>query len=78
MNGVGFDLPVTDWFEMKVPKTKIDPQFIESAINSDSFPTSRPSSKPIWMGHTPLVSKFSVNKKGKQKRHDKANDAPEG
>ncbi|MCH2223735.1 MAG: radical SAM protein [Crocinitomicaceae bacterium] len=67
MHGIGFDIPVNDWFEFKVPKTKIRADFIELAINSEPFPVAKPSSKPIWLGGTPLISNYSVTKKGKTK-----------
>ena len=65
MHGIGFEIPVNEWFDFKVPKTKIRPDFIENSINSDPFPTSKPSSKPIWLGGTPLTSNYSISKKGK-------------
>lgn len=66
MHGIGFETPVHKWFDFKVPRTKIKPSFIEDSINSDPFPVSKPSSKPIWLGRTPLVSNHSISKKGKE------------
>ncbi|MDX2361769.1 MAG: B12-binding domain-containing radical SAM protein [Crocinitomicaceae bacterium] len=65
MHGIGFEIPVNEWFDFKVPRTKISPDFIESSINSEPFPISKPSSKPIWLGGTPLTSNYSDSKKGR-------------
>jgi hypothetical protein len=34
MHGLGFDLPLSSWFEIKVPKTTIPKHFIKKAIAS--------------------------------------------
>lgn len=65
MHGVGFETPVNEWFDFKVPRTKIKPDFIEAALNSEPLPITKPSSKPVWLGGTPLVSNYSISKKGK-------------
>jgi hypothetical protein len=65
MHGIGFETPAHKWFDFKVPKTTIKPNFIEGAINSEPFPVTKPSSKPVWLGGTPLVSYHSISKKGK-------------
>lgn len=67
MHGVGFDIPVHEWFDFKVPRTKISPDYIENSINSDPLPIAKPSSKPIWLGGTPLTSDYSTSKKGKSR-----------
>lgn len=64
MHGIGFEIPVHEWFDFKVPKTKIKPDFIEESIDSEPFPIAKPSSKPIWLGGTPLISTNSNSKKG--------------
>lgn len=65
MHGVGFDVPVHEWFDFKVPKSKIKRSFIEDSINSEPFPVSKPSTKPIWLGGEPICSPFT-SKKGKE------------
>jgi radical SAM family protein len=65
MHGLGFEIPVNEWFDFEVPSTKIEPHFIEASINTDLLPIAKPSSKPIWLGGTPLISNYSISKKGK-------------
>ncbi len=65
MHGLGFEFNLQDWFEHKVPKTKISSDFIEKALeidyNSDRF---KPSHKMIWLGNTPKIDMFTKTKKG--------------
>ena len=64
MHGICFDYELQDWFEFKIPKTKIQPNFIENAIfNTEDF-TLKPNSKIIWIGNQPIVEHFTKSKKG--------------
>ncbi|MBC5834468.1 radical SAM protein [Flavobacterium sp. F372] len=64
MHGICFDYDLQDWFEFKIPKTKIQPNFIENAIfNTEDF-TLKPNSKIIWIGNQPIVEHFTKSKKG--------------
>jgi radical SAM superfamily enzyme YgiQ (UPF0313 family) len=65
MHGIGFEFPLQNWFDHKVPKTKINPDFIEKALetdfNSDRFKSSH---KMIWLGNIPKIEIFTKSKKG--------------
>jgi hypothetical protein len=64
MHGICFDFPLQDWFDFKIPKTKIDRSFIEKALlETDSFDI-KPSAKVIWIGESPSSSSFTKSKKG--------------
>jgi radical SAM superfamily enzyme YgiQ (UPF0313 family) len=63
MQGIGFDLPLQEWFEFKVPKTKVPKNYIEMAVSEEDDFTLRPSSKIVWLGKKPLVV-YSSSKKG--------------
>jgi len=64
MHGICFDFPLQDWFDFKIPKTKIDKSFIEKALlETDSFDI-KPSAKVIWIGGSPTASSFTKSKKG--------------
>ncbi len=63
MQGIGFDLPLQDWFEFKVPKTKVPKNYIEIAVSEEDDFTLRPSSKIVWLGKKPMVV-YSSTKKG--------------
>jgi hypothetical protein len=63
MQGIGFDLPLQEWFEFKVPRTKVPKNYIEMAVSEEDDFTLRPSSKVVWLGKKPLVV-YSSSKKG--------------
>ena len=64
MHGVCFDYELQDWFEFKIPKTKIQPNFIENAISETSNFSLKPNAKIIWIGKEPIVEYFTKSKKG--------------
>ena len=64
MHGIGFDYDLQDWFEFKIPKTKIQPNFIENAVFNTTDLTVKPSAKIIWIGNQPIVEHFTKSKKG--------------
>ena len=63
MQGIGFDLPPQEWFEFKVPRTKISKNYIEMAVSEEEDNMVRPSSKIVWLGKKPSVV-YSNSKKG--------------
>jgi hypothetical protein len=66
MHGIGFELPLQNWFEFKVPRTKIPANFIENALNADDAGFTKPSAKVVWLGARPSVHYFTKSKKGNQ------------
>jgi hypothetical protein len=64
MHGICFDYPLQDWFEFKIPKTKISEDFIFNAISEENDLTLKPNSKVVWLGGIPIVSYFTKTKKG--------------
>ena len=63
MQGIGFDLPLQEWFEFKVPRTKVSKNYVEIAVDEEDDFVLRPSSKVVWLGKKPLVV-YSTSKKG--------------
>lgn len=66
MHGICFENPLQSWFEHKVPRTKVDPGFIENVIKTDDSFLVKPESKLVWLGSKPIVSHFTKAKKGRQ------------
>jgi hypothetical protein len=64
MHGICFDYDLQDWFEFKIPKTKIAPDFIATAVFETADFTLKPISKIIWIGNLPIVDYFIKSKKG--------------
>ena len=65
MHGIGFEIPVHEWFEFKVPRTKIPNNFIETAIETEEFAFTAPNSKVVWIGAQPQLAFFTKTKKGR-------------
>jgi hypothetical protein len=64
MHGICFEYDLQEWFEFKIPKTKIAPDFIENALNNDVDFSLKPTAKIIWIGNLPIVDYFTKSKKG--------------
>ncbi|MBK8671613.1 MAG: radical SAM protein [Bacteroidetes bacterium] len=64
MHGICFDEPLQFWFNFKIPKTKILPNYISSILEKDELVFAKPSTKFIWLGELPTISFFTKTKKG--------------
>jgi hypothetical protein len=58
MHGICFDFPLQDWFDFKVPRTKIPGDYIYNAIHEDENSFAKPTAKVIWLGNRPLISTY--------------------
>ncbi len=64
MHGICFDYELQEWFDFKIPKTKIHPDFIANALEEDEDFNIKPTAKIVWLGGKPLVEYFTKTKKG--------------
>ncbi|QYJ67374.1 B12-binding domain-containing radical SAM protein [Flavobacterium litorale] len=65
MHGICFDYSLQEWFDFKVPRTKVSPSYIYDALHEENtFTVKPPTAKLIWMGGKPTVSRFIKTKKG--------------
>ena len=67
MHGIGFDFPLQDWFDFKIPQTQVKPNKLERCLAADNLLAIKLSSKICWLGNEPLVSEFTETKKSKKK-----------
>ena len=65
MHGICFDFPLQEWFDFKVPRTMVAPDFIEKAIDTDDFETVSPHAKVYWLGG-PVTARYFTKKKKNQ------------
>ncbi|WP_299578490.1 radical SAM protein [uncultured Sunxiuqinia sp.] len=63
MHDIGFDLPLQEWFDFKVPHTKVNPHFIEQAIESQEYQPVSSSASIVWIGGKATIDYFSKKKK---------------
>ncbi|MFC4740868.1 B12-binding domain-containing radical SAM protein [Flavobacterium ponti] len=64
MHGICFDYPLQDWFDFKIPNTKILPDFIYNALQDSTDFNTKPSAKIVWIGGKPTYETFTKSKKG--------------
>lgn len=64
MHGICFDYPLQDWFEFKIPKTTISPNYIYNCLQNSSSKTLKPNHKVLALASNPEVTFFEKIKKG--------------
>ena len=64
MHGICLDYPLQDWFEFKIPKTNILPDYIATCLEKEPDFNTKPSTKIIWLGRKPSIKSFMKSKKG--------------
>ena len=64
MHNLCLDDHLNNWFDFKVPKTKIAPDFIVNALMDEPLNTAKPTTKIVWLGRQPVVEYFTKSKKG--------------
>jgi hypothetical protein len=63
MHGICFENPLQEWFEFKIPKTKIHPDYIHDCLLEEENFNTKPNAKIIWTSAKPLVEFFTKTKK---------------
>lgn len=63
MHGICFDFPLQDWFDFKVPRTRVAPNYIQEAIEEQQFESASPSAKIVWLGGVPSIRNYTKKKK---------------
>jgi hypothetical protein len=66
MHGACFDYPLQKWFDHKVPRTTIAPDYIIKAIEEVEMINTNPNTKIIFIGHQPKTETIIKSKKGSQ------------
>jgi hypothetical protein len=64
MHGIGFEMPLQDWFEFKIPKTKVAQNYIQTCLELEPHFSLQASAKVVWLGGEPLANERSKTKKG--------------
>ena len=64
MHGICFDYELQEWFDFKIPKTKISFNFITNALEEEEDFNTKPTAKVIWLGGNPFIEHFTKSKKG--------------
>jgi len=64
MHGICFDYDLQDWFDFKIPNTKIPSDYIVSCLEKEMDFNIKPSAKIVWIGGKPTSETFTKSKKG--------------
>ena len=64
MHGICFDYDLQDWFDFKIPKTKIPSDFIYNCLQKEQNFSTKPNAKVTWLGRKPQTEIFTKSKKG--------------
>ena len=63
MHEIGFEFPLQDWFDFKVPRTTIIPKYIQQTIYNVQYEPIKPHARIVWLGGTPSIRYYSKKKK---------------
>lgn len=64
MHGICFDEPLQNWFDFKIPRTRISPDYIQQALQVETDFKMKPQAKLIWLGAQPQIKITTKSKKG--------------
>ena len=62
MHEAGLELPLSNWFDFKVPKPTVKPNFVQTALQDTSERQLKPTNILIWLPNVPTI-KTAIKKK---------------
>ncbi|MDE3234329.1 MAG: radical SAM protein [Bacteroidota bacterium] len=66
MHGLCLEDPLHKWFDFKIPKTTIAPDYIANCLKEEEMLSFKGNAKVIYMGHPPTIEIITKSKKGNQ------------
>ncbi|MFP7654957.1 B12-binding domain-containing radical SAM protein [Chryseobacterium proteolyticum] len=63
MHGINFDIPLQDWFDFKIPKTTIHPNYIHDCLLEEDNFVFKGNSKVIFMDRNVVAENYIKTKK---------------
>ncbi|MBK7304172.1 MAG: radical SAM protein [Saprospiraceae bacterium] len=66
MHGIGYEFPLQEWFNFKIPRTTVDDDFILKCLAQEEPLVIRPHAKWVWLGKSPEISAINKIIKGKK------------
>lgn len=65
MHGLCFDFSLQEWFDFKIPRTKVAPDYIVSVLENEPFTSYKATQKVVWLGSNASLETFTKSKKRK-------------
>lgn len=56
MHGMCFDFPLQEWFDFKIPRTTIAPNYIKKSLSNYKEFEIKPTTKVVWIGGLPIAT----------------------
>ena len=64
MHGINFEMPLQSWFDFKIPKTTIHPDYIHDSLLEEENFSFKPNSKVVFLERNVISEDFIKTKKG--------------
>lgn len=64
MHAACLDFPLQKWFDFKIPKTTVAPDYIVKALETEAYTAAKPTAKVVWLGKPPVIETVTKTKKG--------------
>ncbi len=62
MHGIGLDMPLQEWFDFKIPRTKIPKNYVARILAPKPEELPKPNAKICWLGPIPSLEKRTRGK----------------
>ena len=67
MHNIAVDEPLQKWFDFKIPKTTVAPNYIAEVLQNETYTDVKRSAKVVFIGHMPTIQYFNQTKKGRSR-----------
>ena len=64
MHGINFEIPLQDWFDFKIPRTTIHPDYIHDCLLSEEKFVFKPNAKIVFVNEIGSAENYIKTKKG--------------
>jgi hypothetical protein len=64
MNGIGLEAPLHSWFDTKVPRPSVAPDYIQKVLEEEEYASGKPTAKAVFAGVQPQLEIVTKSKKG--------------
>ena len=68
MHGINFEIPLQEWFDFKIPRTTIHPDYIHDCLLETEDFKIKGNSKIIFLSKNPVAEDFVKTKKGNSRK----------